>query len=61
MISNKEEIEALGVDSWRLHAIKTCESEGDMSGIQFILAYVDFDETEVTRLTPIGDMNGDCQ
>ena len=62
VISNLEEIEALGLDSWRLHAIKTCEdSEGDVSGIQFILAYVDFDETEVTRLTPIGDMTGNCQ
>ena len=69
VISNKAEIEALGLDSWRLHAIKTCvvhplfdfDNDRDMIGIQFILAYVDFDETEVVRLTPIGDMAGDCQ
>ena len=43
------------------HPLFDFDNDGDMIGIQFVLAYVDFDETEVVRLTPIGDMAGVCQ
>ena len=64
LISNEDQLTSSSVhELMRVNQIKTCVTDGNVSGIQFSLAtkIFNYSGTEVLNMAPIGQMTGQCE
>lgn len=63
-MSNDEQLTGAAVsDEMRLHSIKTCRTDGNVTGLQFNMALNPYQviSEELFAMTPLGQMTCDCE
>merc|ERR1712013_176532 len=63
-MTNEDQLTSSSVtDQMRIHTINTCLTDGEVTGLQFIMALNPYEavDEELFGMTPIGKMAGDCK